>query len=83
MSSKTSKRLYLVCQFSEVLLCVVDHISHPEDWAVGVVVLVKVTFFDVIISDVRKEVPSAKIQTEPCVSTPDFMIIHIQFLLKS
>lgn len=52
-------KLYLVCQFSEVLLRVPDHVSHSEDGAVGVVDHVKVTIFNVITSDSRKEVPSA------------------------
>lgn len=48
---------YLVCQFREVLLCIVDDIPHPEDRAVGVD-HVKVALFDVIVGDGRKEVPS-------------------------
>ena len=56
--------LYLFCQISEVLLCVADHVSHSEDGAVGVVDHVKVTFFDVIVSDASTEVPSAHMQTE-------------------
>lgn len=54
---------YLVCQFSEVLLCIADDISHSKDRAVGVVDLVKVTFPNVIVSDGRKEVPSAQTAT--------------------
>lgn len=51
--------IYLVCQFTEVLLRVADHVSHSENGAVGVVDHVKVACFDVITSDGRKEVPSA------------------------
>lgn len=51
--------LYRGCQISEVLLGVADDIPHSEDRAVGVVDHVKVTLTDIILSDVRKEVPSA------------------------
>lgn len=53
---------YLVCQFREVLPCVADNISHSKDRAVDVLVHVKVAFFDVIISDGGKEVPSVQTQ---------------------
>lgn len=54
--------LYLVCQFSEVLLRIADDIPHFEDGAVSVVDHVKVTFFDVIVSDGWKEVAPAHTQ---------------------
>lgn len=50
---------YLVCYPAEVLLSVADHISNPEDGAVGVIDHVEVAPLDVVVCDGGQEVPPA------------------------
>lgn len=73
--------LYLVCQFSEVLLCVANHVSHSEDGAVGVVDHVKVTAFDVIASDCWKEIPSAHTCQHVSISDFSISVIFISIIM--